>query len=276
MTVTPINMFLAILIGAAASVLSGMFGIGGATATTPSLRLFLHSTPQIALGTTLPVAIPTAIVGGYTYGRRGLVDWYAASYVCLGGIFGAVGGAMLTHWLNLHYLMILTGLIILYVAINTIVRGARGKEAAPVDGEAPPGEPEDGEESRRGSRPGALLVLAIGLVTGFYSGLLGVGGGVVMVPAFFYLLKMPLKKAIGTSLIGIAVIAIPGTIVHALLGHISGLLFLFLIIGVIPGAYLGARITIKAGERLTFILFGCALASFGVVFIVSEIIELVR
>jgi len=261
----------------AGAVLSGMFGIGGASVTTPGLRLFLGASPAIALGTTLPAAIPTAAVGGLTYGRRGLVDWYVAAYICAAGVVGAVFGALLTKWLNLHYLMIITGAIVLYVAVATIVRGGRGTEATPVDSEVAASE-EEAEEvaAAASSRQNPWLVLAIGLVTGFYSGLLGVGGGVVMVPCFIYLLKIPIKKAIGTSLIGIMVIAIPGTIVHALLGHISWPLFLFLIIGVIPGAYLGARITIRAGERLIFVLFGSALACFGVVFIVNEIISLAK
>ena len=277
MAITPLNVIGAILLGMAGAVLSGMFGIGGASVTTPGLRMFLGASPAIALGTTLPAAIPTAAAGGITYGRHGLVDWYVAAYVCATGMIGAVFGALLTKWLNLHYLMIITGFIVLYVAITTIVRGARGTEATPVDSEVASSGEEAGEEAEAAPpRHNPWLVSAIGLVTGFYSGLLGVGGGVVMVPCFIYLLKIPIKKSIGTSLIGITAIAIPGTIVHAFLHHISWPLFLFLIIGVIPGAYIGARITIRVGERLIFVLFGSALACFGVVFIVNEIISLAK
>jgi len=100
------------------------------------------------------------------------------------------------------------------------------------------------------------------------------GGGIVLIPAFLYLLRLPIKKAFGTSLAVIAVIAIPGTIVHALLGHISWLLFLYLVIGVVPGAYIGAKLSIKAKEPFLYTGFGILVLVFGVIFIVNEIIGL--
>jgi hypothetical protein len=116
--------------------------------------------------------------------------------------------------------------------------------------------------------------LGIGLVTGLFSGLLGVGGGIVLIPSFLYILHMPLKKAFGTSLAVITVIAIPGTVVHSFLHHISWSLVLYLVIGSIPGAYIGARLSIRTAERVLYVLFGLLLAVFGVVFIVNEIISM--
>jgi uncharacterized protein len=280
----------AIVIGFVAAVLAGMFGIGGAGITTPAIRVLLGASPEISLGTTLPVTIPTAASGALTYYRRGLVERKVAGYCCLSGIFGATAGALLTWVINLHYLMLLTGGIVLYLSGATIYRGVtgRGVESAPAetppetgDGEAcqpPPGGGGQADLERpepcryRDSIP---LMLAIGLAGGLLSGLLGVGGGLVLIPAFIYLLRMPLKRTFGTSLAVIAVIAIPGTVIHSLLGHISWTLALYLTIGSIPGAYLGARISIRTGERALYIMFGLLLAGFGVVFIVNEIISMV-
>jgi len=89
----------------------------------------------------------------------------------------------------------------------------------------------------------------MGLVAGFASGLLGTGGGIVMVPVMSGILGMPLKRALGTSLVVIAFMVIPGTAVHAALGHIDWAIFLWLSIGVIPGAAIGSRWTIRARER---------------------------
>jgi uncharacterized membrane protein YfcA len=89
----------------------------------------------------------------------------------------------------------------------------------------------------------------MGLVAGFASGLLGIGGGIVMVPVMSGILGMPLKRALGTSLVVIAFMVIPGTAVHAALGHINWAIFLWLTIGVIPGAAIGSRWTIRARER---------------------------
>jgi uncharacterized membrane protein YfcA len=98
-------------------------------------------------------------------------------------------------------------------------------------------------------RPPAAGLVLMGTAGGFFSGLLGVGGGVVMVPIMVGPLHMPLKRAIGTSLVLITFIVIPGTIVHAALGHINWVIFLWLSIGVIPGAAIGSRWTIRARER---------------------------
>jgi uncharacterized membrane protein YfcA len=86
---------------------------------------------------------------------------------------------------------------------------------------------------------------------------------------------MPIKKAFGTSLAVITIIAIPGTVIHTLLGHISWSIFLYLTIGVIPGAYLGASVSIRTNERVLYALFGALIAVFGVIFIVNEIISMV-
>jgi uncharacterized protein len=270
--------FEAIAIGFAAAVLSGMFGVGGAVLTTPAIRVLLDCSPAIALGTTLPATIPTAASGAITYYRRGLVDKRIAFHCCMGGLAGAVGGALLTSVIDLHYLMLLTGALILYVSAVTIRRGVSGHGLDAEPPETPsrlieePGlteAPDTGE-----AESSVWTMLAIGLATGLFSGLLGVGGGLILIPCFIYILHIPLKKAFGTSLAVITVIAIPGTVIHSLLHHISWSLVLYLTIGAIPGAYLGARLSIRTKERVLYILFGLLLAVFGVVFIVNEIISM--
>src|SRR5207302_6674152 len=105
------------------------------------------------------------------------------------------------------------------------------------------------QDPDRPVHPSGMAFGAMGLVAGFASGLLGVGGGIVMVPVMSGILGMPLKRALGTSLAIIAFMVIPGTAVHAALGHINWTIFLWLSIGVIPGAAIGSRWTIRARER---------------------------
>lgn len=278
-----LDIFLALLIGAVTAFLAGMFGVGGAGLTTPALRLFLGVSPGIALGTTLPVVIPTAASGAYTYYCSNLVEFRIFAYCGSAGVAGSIGGALLTKWVNLDYLMIMTGVVVLYLAGTMLYKGITGRFDAEEIATEPLGdrpgecaiEEEDPEaESRR--RGGVPLYLAIGLAAGFFSGLLGIGGGIVLVPSFVYLLRMPIKKAFGTSLAVIIILAIPGTVVHALLGHISGWLFLLLAAASIPCAYLGARLSIAARERFLYVGFGVLIAAFGVVFIVDEIISLAK
>ena len=92
-------------------------------------------------------------------------------------------------------------------------------------------------------------------MAGLLSGLLGVGGGIVMVPGFTQFAKVPLKQAIATSLACVAIFAVPGTITHAIQGDIDWRFALLLAVGVIPGARLGSALTVKAdSDRLRLVV----------------------
>ena len=115
---------------------------------------------------------------------------------------------------------------------------------------------------------------AIGLLAGFVSGLLGVGGGIVMVPALTTWIGMPLRRALGTSLLVIAILVIPGTIVHALLGNIDWAIFLVLTLGVVPGARVGARIALGVRERSLRVAVGTFLLSVALAYAAVEVTAL--
>jgi hypothetical protein len=117
--------------------------------------------------------------------------------------------------------------------------------------------------------------MTIGFGAGFVSGLLGVGGGIVMVPAFTLFVGMPLKRALGTSLVVIAALVVPGTLVHWALGHIDWAIFVVLTIGVVPGARLGAHIALGAGERRLRLLVGTFLLVVAAAYGLSQLVELV-
>lgn len=263
------------LIGFFASILAGMFGSGGAIITTPALRVLLGASPAISLGTTLPLAIPTALSSTLRYRKAGLLNWNLV-VTCAGfGIAGAIGGSLLTAVLNLHILMLVTGAFVLYVAIVTLWKGVSGRiiEREPDNGVDLDSVPIKDSRSKKTSRDLTPIILtaSIGLAGGFISGLLGIGGGIIFVPAFMYILHLPIKEAFANSLAVIAVVAVPGSIIHALLGHVSGWLLLSMILGTLPGGFIGATITIKSKERVLYILFGLLVGALGVIFVVNEI-----
>jgi uncharacterized membrane protein YfcA len=115
----------------------------------------------------------------------------------------------------------------------------------------------------------------IGLAAGLLSGLLGIGGGLVLVPAFTGWIRLPIKLALGTSLACVAVLAVPGTITHAALGHIDWLYALPLCVGVVPGARVGSSLAIRSSERSLRLIVGSALGTIAVVYIIGEILALV-
>jgi uncharacterized membrane protein YfcA len=95
-----------------------------------------------------------------------------------------------------------------------------------------------------------------------------------MVPAFTTWIGMPLRRALGTSLLVIAVLVIPGTIVHALLGNIDWAIFLVLTLGVIPGARLGARIALGVRERTLRLAVGTFLLVVAIAYAAAELTAL--
>jgi len=248
-----------ILVGFAAGFLSGAFGIGGGVVTTPAIRLLLEQSSDISLGTPLPVIFPSAVVGGYNYWRAGKVAKRVFFYCSLFGLFGTVIGSLITGFIDTRYIMIITALLIIYLAYRTF---------ATATGKDPYGLLE--EESEPYHAPVWKLVL-IGIAAGFFSGFLGLGGGVILVPAFFFILHMSVKECMGTSLVVIAVLAVPGTVIHSFLGHVDWSLVLAMTIGVMPGAFVGSYFTLQARNRRVLLLFSFFLMAIGIIFMFKEI-----
>ncbi|MCL5960855.1 MAG: sulfite exporter TauE/SafE family protein [Chloroflexi bacterium] len=249
------------LVGLFIGVLSGLFGVGGSSISTPTLRLFLGVAPLIALATPLPVTIPTAIAGGLTYYRRGLVNLNVALWCSLAGVPAVIAGAAATAFISGSWLMILTGVVMLGIGVRVawaaLVASTREREVS----WDPSGRRVD------------LLAVLIGVAVGFPSGLLANGGGFLLVPAFILVLGLSMHEAAATSLMCIAAFALPGTVVHWALGHIDPVLMLSLAVAVIPASYLGARIALRLKSTQVQVLFGIFLFLFASYFLYSEIIR---
>lgn len=246
---------LGVLIGIVAGILSGLFGVGGGVVTTPAVNVVLGGSAIQAVATPLPVIFPTSIVGAYTYARAGEVSVRGARWAAGPGGVGAAVGAYLTDLVNAHILLIVTAVLLAWTAVQVV----RGRQPA--------------KPWRLGETPGWKYAV-IGLVAGFVSGLLGIGGGIVMVPAFTVLLGMPLRRALGTSLVVIAAVVVPATLVHWWQGHIDWAIALALAIGVMPGARIGARLALVARERSLRIMVGAFLLAIAVLYAVRESVAL--
>jgi uncharacterized membrane protein YfcA len=236
----------AALIGFASGVASGAFGIGGALLSTPGIRWAFNAPPLIAVGTTLPVIIPTALTGVWTYMRGGFVDRrFAGIAAVAGGVF-AVAGALATKVIPGEALLLTTAALILFLSLRML--------PTPSVVEAP---------RLRASVP---LFAAVGAVSGLLAGLLGIGGGVILVPVLTVVLRFPLKTALGTSLAVVAAQAIPGTVVHSLLGHVDWRIAAGLMVGVIPGARIGSNWAVAAEDKRLRVIVALAMAALALVF----------
>lgn len=244
-----------LLVGLGSGLLSGMFGIGGGLVTTPAIKLLLGYPALVAVGTPLPVIVPSALTGAVAYARRRLSDVRSGLIVGLAGAPFSVAAAKLADVIGGPVVLALTGILIVYVAFKMVLSPRTAQLSA--------------EELPARRDPAGLVVL--GVAAGLYSGLLGLGGGFVVVPALVRFFRFPLKRAFGTSLIAIAILAVPGSIAHWLLGHIDGCLALLLAIGVVPGAALGARVTAALAERYVRVAFSALLAGVGVLLLLDAL-----
>jgi uncharacterized membrane protein YfcA len=243
----PLRDVVTVALGFATGVLSGLFGVGGGVISQPGMRL-LGLSPLVVIGTALPVIIPGAASGTVRYARERLIDWPAVRLTVPAGLAAAVLGSLLSEEVpgDGHVLQLLTaGLLGL-----SAYRMGRGPSEPPAPELAESDAPEAPRRPHRWVRgePTARFI-GIGLLAGLLSGLLGIGGGVIMVPAFVQLTGMNVKRAIATSLVCVGLFAVPGTITHIALDHIAWGTAIALVIGVVPGARVGAALAIRAADR---------------------------
>jgi len=286
-------------IGFASGILSGAFGIGGGIITTPAIRLILGAPALIAVGTPLPVILPGALTGAITYARNGVADLRAGVTCGLAGSLTAVIGAWATSLVGGEVVLIATAALIFYAAGDMALQAFRApkgpaaaeiaevvaERGAPFVAEADPAlvVPEHVEPVAVPVEPvavpveparEALKLATIGVVTGLYSGFLGLGGGFVLVPLLTRWLGFDMKRAIATSLVAVTILAVPGTITHALLGHINWGIAIALSICVVPGAIIGARFTLGSSDRVVRLAFASLLLVVGVWLAATELFGL--
>jgi uncharacterized membrane protein YfcA len=258
----PLGDGLGIALGVLTGMLSGAFGVGGAVISTPGVRLLGAST-FVAVGTTLPSILPGALAGTIRYHRDRLVDWRVVVGAAPAGVAGAVVGSLLSHVVpgEGHWLMVLTALLIGI----TSLRMAR----TPVD--------DPGTDAVAGPpRHSRTTVAGVGAGAGLLSGLLGLGGGMVLIPAFNQLLRMRMKETVATSLACVGLLAVPSTITHAVLGDIDWRLAFLLAVGVVPGARLGAALSLRASDRRLRLAVAGFLGVLSAVYGVSELVAALR
>ena len=181
-------------VGLLAGLLSGLFGVGGGTVIVPLLVLILGYDQRLAAGTSLAAIVPTATVGVISYAVHGSVAWLPALILAVGAVVGAQLGTWLLPRLPLTVLrwgfVAFLGAVI--VSLFLVI------------------------PSRDAQLPLTFWTIAglvvLGLVTGILAGLLGVGGGIIVVPALMILFGTSDLIAKGTSLLMMIPTAVSGTI----------------------------------------------------------------
>jgi uncharacterized membrane protein YfcA len=268
----PVRDVLTVAVGVVTGGFSAAFGIGGAVISTPGIRV-LGASALISVGTTLPSILPSAAAGTARYWREGLVDWGVVAVTAPAGAVTAVAGSLASERVpgEGHWLMVATAALLAFTAVRV---GLGRKEGARPAAEAESAENDGQRHGQR--RESVALRVGIGVAAGLLSGLLGVGGGAVMLPGFVEVLRLPTKVAVASSLACVGILAVPGTVTHAALGNIDWRLAGFLTLGVIPGARLGAAITVKAQDRRLQLAVAAVMGALAVGYGFSEIRSALR
>jgi len=245
------NLFL-IVIGGVIGFLSGVFGVGGSSIATPLLRM-IDVSRMVALGSPLPVTLPTAVIGGIIYWRRGLVHTKAVVWTAVGGVPTVLVGAYLTSEVPGRILMALTGLFVMIVGVRMLLNFEKSKTPLPKL-----------QENRN-------LFVLVGIITGLFSGLLANGGGFLLLPAYLLLFRFSPQKAAATSLVAVSLLALPGTLAHYILGHIDFKIVALMAVGVIPSTYAGAHLGLSLSKDKARWYFGLFLLLFGLFFLLRTL-----
>ena len=242
------NWLAIVAIGAAVGFLAGLFGAGGSAVGTPLLHA--AGVPAfLAIASPLPCAAPIALAASGAYWGKGFIQRRLLAFVAVFAIPATVAGALLTPLIGGAALVSATEVIVVIIGLRVAIF-----PMASIPG-----------GSEVGGNRVRIAILAV--VTGLLSGLLANSGGFLLTPAFLLVLRMPIKQALATSLAMSALLAIPGTITHAALGHIDWLLVLAYGLPAVPAAYLGARLALRSNPGWLGRIYGVCLTLLGIVLI---------
>ncbi len=264
-----VNALLILGLGGIVGFLSGMFGVGGGFLITP-LLFFIGISPAVAVATGATQVVASSVSGVLAQLRRKGVDFRMGMVLLVGGIAGSSLGiwvfmlmsarGQIDLFVQLSYVVFLgfIGLTMLQESLRTMHR--LKNTSAPVRRSHihnwVHGLPLKVKFRTSGLYISVLPPLAVGAMVGFLAAIMGVGGGFIMVPAMIYILGMPTKVVIGTSLFQIIFVAAFTAFMHALTSQtVDLLLAALLILGGVIGAQIGARVGVRLkAEQLRVLL----------------------
>ena len=191
---------LAILAGAATGIVLGLFGSGGSIIAMPALMILLNVEAKSAIAMSLGIVAVTATISAWDNWRRGNVDVKISLVFGFFGVIGTYGGARLGVVTPVVVQLVLFALV-MYAAAWKMLQRKKIPAALPATQFATAGGPSlDNENEETGLSANLTHIAAHGIGVGVLTGLVGVGGGFLIVPALVLLSGIPMKMAIGTSL----------------------------------------------------------------------------
>ena len=230
-----VNAFLLLGLGGLVGVLSGMFGVGGGFLMTP-LLFFIGIPPAVAVATEANQIVASSFSGVLAHFKRKTVDLRMGTVLLIGGLIGAALGVVVFNYLKAQGQVDLL-VKLCYVVFLGVIGGMMFIESARAIRNSRKGKVVPTRKKhnfihkmpfKMRFRTSGLYIsvippLLVGVVVGILAAIMGVGGGFIMVPAMIYILRMPTKVVVGTSLFQIIFVTAFTTLLHATIGSLSPL-----------------------------------------------------
>jgi uncharacterized membrane protein YfcA len=257
------------LVAAVAAILGSMLGLGGGVFLVPILTLFFGVDPKLAVGASAIVVVTNSIVGSTNHLRSRFTNLRLAMLLQVSMAIGAIAGALYGVVADPRVIYAVFGAVLVYAAVSMVVRRQRAVNAPPV------GTPDPFDLGAAFHDPairgdiGYIPVRAaggmgVGVGAGVISGMLGVGGGVVMVPVMNLLMRVPVKAAVGTSSFMVGITSVATAFVYYAGGKIDPTLVVPAIVGVFLGGQAGSRLTRRIRAQRLALIFAVILLYLGV------------
>ena len=255
-------------VAAVAAILGSMLGLGGGVFLVPILTLFFGIDPKFAVGASAVVVVTNSVVGSTNHLRIRFTNPRLAMLLQIATAAGAIAGALYGVLADPRVIYIVFGAVLVYAAVSMVVRSER-RVIAP-----PPGAPDTLQLGAAFRDPAIKEEIAyipinvgwgmgVGVGAGVISGMLGVGGGVVMVPAMNLLMRVPVKAAVGTSTFMVGITSVATAFVFYSQGFIDPTLVVPAIVGVFVGGQIGSRLTRRIRAQRLALLFALILLYLG-------------
>jgi len=245
-----------------------LIGAGGGFILVPVLvLLFPDMQPNLITSISLAIVFLNASSGSFAYSRMKRVDYKSAIAFGLATLPGSVIGAILTGYIPRHAFDIILGCVLIIISIFLFINPSKGAYASRNKGKA---NTHRNFTDKFGNHYTYSFNIKTGIIlsffVGFFSSFLGIGGGIIHVPALISLLGFPAHVATATSHFVLAIMALSGTIVHLINGTLQQGIktALYLGIGVIAGAQLGAYFSNKIKPKGIVKALAIALAVVGI------------
>jgi len=252
--------FLAIISGAITGIVLGLFGSGGSIIAMPALMYLLNVEAKSAIAMSMGIVAVTATISGWDNWRRGNVDLKVAAMFGLFGVIGTYGGARLGVYTPVQVQLTLFALV-MYAAAWKMLQSKK----QPVSQLATAGGPPLSEDEVISAHMGHIAAHGVGV--GVLTGLVGVGGGFLIVPALVLLSGIPMKLAIGTSLVIVAAKSYSGFAGYVVAVPVDWTTMALFTTVTVAGSFVGTRIAHRFSQETLKRSFGIFL-----VFVASYIL----